>query len=397
MLGGKRQYEGDRYFEAGEYDYVFDVEIGEGSGYKKLPYRRGENPLLVAEKFCVRENIGKSAVDQVAGFIRQNTGQGTPLQQQYAQGGGGGAAPKAAPSAPAAPKAAAPTAPGGAKSKHFPIHDILTFQFQAAKVIDPLFKKLKELDAELPEGTEYKLDANDHIYFQEMIARFKNPNFLKQEFRRCEMHIIFEKFIRWEASKAFPVMDLWRIMALHPKSADLHKASDDGWQYIAHALFVMKQDINGPGCMLGCRYLSNLFVNPTNKSVMIRRCPQVLDALSDLAGSTNKNVRAGAATVLVNYAVSFRDSHKEGTLDDRLQLLSLGAEFLQNENDPESCYRLFAALGTLLLSPAEGFGESLLESAKALEVGAAVAKAASTCGADARVQEAARDLQGILK
>ena len=39
-----RFYEGDKYFEKGEYDHVFDVDIG-NNVYKPLPFNDGANPL----------------------------------------------------------------------------------------------------------------------------------------------------------------------------------------------------------------------------------------------------------------------------------------------------------------------------------------------------------------
>jgi phospholipase A-2-activating protein len=48
-------------FEAGEYDHIFDVELGDGIN-RKLPFNNGGNPLLAAEKFCSREQLSKSNV-----------------------------------------------------------------------------------------------------------------------------------------------------------------------------------------------------------------------------------------------------------------------------------------------------------------------------------------------
>jgi phospholipase A-2-activating protein len=60
VLGGsnKKQFHGDQYFPAGEYDYVFDVD--DDSGVPKLiPLNEGDSHLEVAEKFCKREGYNK--------------------------------------------------------------------------------------------------------------------------------------------------------------------------------------------------------------------------------------------------------------------------------------------------------------------------------------------------
>lgn len=67
----KNNYPGDRFFPAGPYDYVFDVEL-EGTT-SKLPFNKGDNALVAAEKFVTRENLHKLYVDDVTKFLRQNT------------------------------------------------------------------------------------------------------------------------------------------------------------------------------------------------------------------------------------------------------------------------------------------------------------------------------------
>jgi phospholipase A-2-activating protein len=41
--GQTKYYEGDRIFDAGEYDHVFDIDLGDGL-MRKLPFDNGGNP-----------------------------------------------------------------------------------------------------------------------------------------------------------------------------------------------------------------------------------------------------------------------------------------------------------------------------------------------------------------
>ena len=52
-------YEGDRMFPAGNYDHVFDVDLGDGI-MRKLPFDNGSNPLVSADKFILREGLSKA-------------------------------------------------------------------------------------------------------------------------------------------------------------------------------------------------------------------------------------------------------------------------------------------------------------------------------------------------
>jgi phospholipase A-2-activating protein len=64
MGGTTKHYPGDQLFAAGEYDHVFDVEIGDGV-MRKLPFNNGANCLEAADKFCSREGMSRVNVEQI--------------------------------------------------------------------------------------------------------------------------------------------------------------------------------------------------------------------------------------------------------------------------------------------------------------------------------------------
>jgi phospholipase A-2-activating protein len=59
-------------FEAGEYDHIFDVELGDNV-MRKLPFNNGDNQIAAAEKFCAREQLGRANVEQIRQFVTQNS------------------------------------------------------------------------------------------------------------------------------------------------------------------------------------------------------------------------------------------------------------------------------------------------------------------------------------
>lgn len=69
---GTEHYDGDQLFEAGEYDKILNVELGDGI-MRKLPVNNGANYLEAADKFCVREGLSRTYVEQIIAFLRQNT------------------------------------------------------------------------------------------------------------------------------------------------------------------------------------------------------------------------------------------------------------------------------------------------------------------------------------
>ena len=62
MMPAPKHYPGDLMFAAGEYDHIFDVELGDGI-MRKLPFNNGGNALDAAEKFCCREGLSKANID----------------------------------------------------------------------------------------------------------------------------------------------------------------------------------------------------------------------------------------------------------------------------------------------------------------------------------------------
>lgn len=67
-----KYYPGDKYFDAGEYDYIFDVDDESGVP-KTIPFNDGANALEAAEKYCMREGLSKGFIDQIRKFLMQNS------------------------------------------------------------------------------------------------------------------------------------------------------------------------------------------------------------------------------------------------------------------------------------------------------------------------------------
>jgi hypothetical protein len=59
-----KHYPGDALFAKGDYDHVFDVEIGDGI-MRKLPFNNGSSMLEASDKFCVRENLSRVNAEQI--------------------------------------------------------------------------------------------------------------------------------------------------------------------------------------------------------------------------------------------------------------------------------------------------------------------------------------------
>ena len=70
--GGTKYYPGDALFEAGEYNHVFDVDIGDGV-MRHLPFNNGASLADASDRFTAREGLGRSYTEEIVRFLKQNS------------------------------------------------------------------------------------------------------------------------------------------------------------------------------------------------------------------------------------------------------------------------------------------------------------------------------------
>lgn len=83
--GGTQQTSGKKLHEGVEYDFVFDVDISDTEPPIKLPYNRGEDPWMAAQKFIHKNNLPQVYLEQVANFVIKNSNY-TPVSDTQTPG-----------------------------------------------------------------------------------------------------------------------------------------------------------------------------------------------------------------------------------------------------------------------------------------------------------------------
>eukprot|EP00929_Paragymnodinium_shiwhaense_P074291 TRINITY_DN38005_c0_g1_i1.p1 TRINITY_DN38005_c0_g1~~TRINITY_DN38005_c0_g1_i1.p1 ORF type:complete len:746 (-),score=178.12 TRINITY_DN38005_c0_g1_i1:176-2413(-) len=326
----KKQYEGDRIFPAGEYDFVWDVDMGAAYGMKKLPYNKGQNPMEIAEAFCAREEINKSNIDQIRQFIVQNSGEG------------------GAPPAPA-PPAGGYTAPAASEpvSTLFPV--LTPLSFKDGK-LEALQKKLLEFNDGMPEGS--KMDENDVMHLNTAIDKLKS-GVMSKELRPIEKEIIHQKLGDWPQDKLFPVIDLWRLYLVLPQSADNFKGTDRGTSYILKINQLLSADVNSALALCCSRYLANLFIYQTNRYAVFDKRELVLKTIEPALKSTNKHTKVALTSVLLNLAIVHHESSAPPKVWDKagaatIARLAMGFLSSATPDDGDAQQRAVLAIGSLL-------------------------------------------------
>jgi len=326
----KKMYPGDPVFPAGEYDFVFDVDMGPSRDIGKLPYNKSQNPMQVAESFCAREQIHKSNVEEIRKFIIENSG------------GGGGA-----PAAGAGESAPGPAAPSEPPSALFPVmtHAV----YKDGIKFDGLQKKLLEFNDQVDEAN--KLNPMEVTHLTDAIGKLKLG--VSTEFRTCEKEIVFVKLKEWPKDKMFPVIDLWRAFLAHPVSSDYFKGSDRGTAFITQVLDLLASDPAGALGQCSAQYLANLFIYQTNRYAAFDKKERLLRGVETALASSRKQVKVAGASVLLNLAIVLHESTtppKPWDASYAASIVGVALDFVAKAgaDDADAVQRAVLAIGTVL-------------------------------------------------
>eukprot|EP00741_Cyanophora_paradoxa_P021231 tig00000237_g20492.t1 len=395
--------EGRKSYLGKEYDFVFDVDLGDGV-MRKLPYNAGENPYAAAQKFISDNEISQDFLEQIARWIEQQAGpvtlgQGTPgagnvdpytgNQRESVPGppprmgraadpgrrnfdpytgnqreSDGPAFPAPAPrSSPPAPAGAArgpspmevtPTAGPAVEPspyRHFPRTAYLPFDTANFAGIS---KKLAEFNGALAADAAsagQAMDAKEQAALQRVVETLQRTQFYHATSFQPSDYYLASKLLRWPADKLFPVLDLFRMWIVHPAAAQAFATEPTLQPALQIAIQAALTNAPGPNRLLALRALNNLFAcGAMRRRALAPDGPTaisgVLDELADLQRSDNANLRNAYATLLVNYAVGLRE--QGAAPEATAQVLSSLSELVQADADEEVLYRSLVALGTLV-------------------------------------------------
>lgn len=414
------------------YDYVFDVDLGEGIPNVKLGYNRGEDTYVAAQRFIDTNSLNQDFLDQVATFIetqagadattlttaassdpltgggryipRANAGEaagaaagiGSPLTAgRYIPGGGGAAA---APSRPAPPPRKLIPHPDG----------VVTMS--ASDQLEKIGTKLADFHAAL--GTASVTDAEVELVCGSLLPKLGGGGGLRgagpgagvvSDEECAAIEALLEK---WPTSQVFPVLDIARLVVATPSGAAClfgrrngvaltHVLRHVNTAFPADPAAMSDKDApvppKAPGAvaLLGCRFAVNLFHNRVVASTARTRQADILTTFGRAAGGSASPARARDtfAVLLLNYAVALSEARAPAA--DRAPALEAAVTGLRHEREELVAFKLAVALGTLMT----GDDEAVTEAAMTLGAAAAVALVAPL---SPRCQQVATEIATLI-
>ncbi|KAJ9704853.1 hypothetical protein PVL29_003074 [Vitis rotundifolia] len=369
-----------------QYDYVFDVDIGDGEPIRKLPYNRSDNPYSTADKWLLKENLPLSYRQQVVEFILQNSGQKNfSLDTSYRDPYTGANA--YVPGESSNKSAAVPVKPS---FKHIPKKGILVFD---AAQFEGILKKISEFNNALMSDPEKKSLSLTEVEISRLVAVVKilkeTSRYHSSTFADVDIALMLKLLKSWPLAMIFPVIDILRMIILHPDGAiRLLKLLEDENDVL---MDMIKKITISPALaanlLTSIRAVCNLFKNSCYRNWLLNHRSEILDAFSSCYSSSNKNVLLSYSTLLLNYAVFLIEKEDQ---EGQSHVLSAVLEIAEGENlDVDSKYRALVAIGTLML---EG---SVKKIALDFDV-ESIAKAAKV-STDAKVAEVGADIELLTK
>lgn len=328
-----------------QYDYVFDVDIGDGEPTRKLPYNRSENPYSTADKWLLKENLPFSYRQQIVEFILQNSGQrDVALDTSFCDPYTGANA-----YVPGGPSniSAFPAKP---TFKHIPKKGMLIFDVAH---FDGILKKISDFNNSFLSDVEKRsisLTDRDISRLGAVACILKDSShYHSSRFADIDIALLLKLLKLWPPATTFPVIDLLRMIVLHPDGASMllkhvHDKNDILMEMIQKATTSPALQAN---ILTSIRVVVNLFRNSSFHNWLQSHCSEILDAFSSCISSSNKNVQLSYSTLLLNYTVLLVEKKDQ---EGQSQLLSASLGIAEEGNlDVDSKFRVLVAIGSLML------------------------------------------------
>ncbi|XP_058069145.1 uncharacterized protein LOC131218555 [Magnolia sinica] len=368
-----------------QYDYVFDVDIGDGEPIRKLPYNRADNPYDTADKWLLKENLPLSYRQQIVEFILQNSGQkdfalDTSFRDPYT---GANAYIPGQPSN----LSGVSTKP---TFKHIPKKGMLFFDVAQ---YDGILKKITEFNNALSSNTGQNNLSLTELEISRLTAITKvlkdTSHYHCSRFADIDVALLVKLLKLWPPTMMFPAIDILRMIILHPDGASLLlNYIEDGNDILMETLKKSTLSPALPANLLtSVRVVTNLFKNSCFHQWLQLHRSEVLDSLSSCSSSSNKNVNLSYSTLLLNYVVLLIEKKDQ---EGQAQVLSAALEIAEEGNqDADSKFRALVAIGSLML---EGLVKSI-----AIDFDVhSIAKAAKA-SIEAKIAEVGADIELVIK
>ncbi|KAJ3180693.1 hypothetical protein HDU87_001806 [Geranomyces variabilis] len=376
----KKQWQGQ------DYDFVFDVDIGDGVPPLQLPYNATQNPYQAAQDFIWRNELPQDYLETVANFIVKNAGTATLGAQpsayqdpftgasRYVPGDAGAGAT----SANRQPGAGAPssnTANQAGPKRLTPNTEYVLFK---GGNLSAMSNKLSELndalrDSQMPAA----LNSQQLDLLQKTMQSLATPSTFHEKFDDNQLEALL-KAANFPPAVRFPAIDVLRLVILYAPTSKILESICTQFakmSYPASSAF----KVNETNALLSLRFLANAFASEEGQTSIWSQREDILKAIAKVSTpSNNKNLQIALATVHLSLATL---THARTDDHFGVDVLTALIELLKTKPDTEAALRGLVAVGTLICKNDDAKQiaelldiESVLRDSQAPELAAAVSE-----------------------
>ncbi|KAG5881794.1 hypothetical protein JTB14_037091 [Gonioctena quinquepunctata] len=375
VLGGTdKDDSGKTTYEGKSYDYVFSVDVEDGKPPVKLPFNKGDDPYKAAHQFLAKNQLPAEYLEQVVDFILKNSkepyvppvsnvyqdpftgasrytpGSSSVNQDQmgvnldpftggssYSTSGGSKNKPASASSGsnsdPFTGSSSYTTQTQDSTGNFFPITSYRSFDGGDLTII---LNKLKEFN--LKSG-----DGNDRLEDKELEEVMKLCSGSPSDGSGLDILI---KLLEWPDDIIFPVLDVIRLAVRDKVNNETISNMNNGIlieklkSYITSSCRIVNNII------VTLRIISNLCLHEPGENLVYNNRFDIMENFTSL-GQLSKNGQVALSTCLLNLTILTIKKIDEIGFSILAQVLP---DLLTKLTDPESQFRTYVALGTLITS-----------------------------------------------
>ncbi|KAG7022424.1 Phospholipase A-2-activating protein [Cucurbita argyrosperma subsp. argyrosperma] len=386
VVDGPDDSRGKPVLDGAEYDFVFDVDIGDGEPIRKLPYNLSDDPYTTADNWLLKENLPLVYRQQVVDFILQNSGKTNFVVDPSFRDPYTGSS------------AYVPGGPSNVSAeshkpvfKHIPKKGALVFDVAQ---FDGILKKIVEFNNGLLADSDKKNYALPEIEVSRLGTLVKilkdTSHYHSTKFTDADVALLLNLLRSWPCELLFPVIDTLRMTVLHPDGAImLLKLVDSDDILLQLIQKVTTPPAIGANLLTSIRLIANLFKNSGYYDWLQKRRSEIIDAYSSCYSTANKAVQLSFSTLILNYAVLLIEKKD---FDGQCQVLSAAIEIAEEESlEADSKFRALVAIGSLMI---EG-GDDMKRTALDFDVKSIAQKASAS--KDSKIAEVGADIELLIK
>ena len=332
------------------YDHVMPVEIEgpRGTQTLQLGHNNGENPFVAAQRFIDANEMSQGYLAQIADWITARSGQTMPTIGSD--------------QASILPTAQSSRSTTSSNTTPPPAR-IFTYRVTTLTTYDDI-PPLAKLITKVTEFSNAQMDCSFIAEISSLEALTKTLGetsyYHSSRLSVSQLQALLTPLLQWDAAQCFPLLDVLRVVAIHPNGADTLSAELHGrlLQVYQRALQLIsgagQEEVPFATVLTAARFVCNCVKMESLRHVCYAEglLMQVLTALLAQVKHSNKLVRAAVSRIVMNIAgfsstfgVFARMTLTPEAVGILLEILS--STLVDERESVEVIYNALRALGTL--------------------------------------------------